>query len=838
MDRFIRFIAAALCLSFIFGVGAAAEDPGDVISPTPDETDPDAVVFCVEDTDVGLGERITFTIKAKNVPENGMSAALIGLRFDKSLKFVRADTKINAKLKGNKSVGTKDIDRGDMYERRLMWVDDNGGVTGDFVFATAVFTLPDGVEAGTVFEFGLALSDDPKNYLDGNALPIPVRTESFTVTVRDYESPLSLTVGEASFDGADAIVPVTLSNVASVRGGLKDACFDLAWTGGAALSSVEASAGEAVALANADGVASIGWSSDEPVKADLTFNCRFDLSECGCVYNTDVTPAIPDGASFTSAEDVNEAERVGVVPGSVAYEAHSVELVAATEPKCDTPGNVAYYKCKVCGRLFSYADVKREVFENDVVIDGPGHAWGDWTVSTPADCVTAGEERCVCANDPTHVDTRPIEPLGHILDHFDAVAPTVEANGNIEYWKCSRCGKYYTDAEARFETEAEGVIAVFEPGKGDVNGDGAVNGRDVALLLRYLTGWTNEDYPALAAFRSDLADLNDDGKLTPRDAFLLAKSAAGLAVHNAEAIVEARGASASARVLADDAGGDPEGAPAGDINGDGRVNAKDVVALMKALVRDDPADNMDTNGDGRINAKDVIALMKLILKKSTPRGPLDTGVTIDGYPQEYNDFLSGALFCGDSICDTLERYGFLPEDNVVAAIGAGVFTIRSEEQFTFDVDGESYQFDEAVKLLSPKRVVLWLGINDSGYDLQRFSSGYRALIDAIKEDAPQAQIYVMSIAPIGKDTTLEEKYGVTNETVDKLNGAIAMICAGYEIPFVDISAILKGEDNCLSDEFAAHDGIHLPYNAFPVVLRTFLDTILGYTIEGDPGGME
>ena len=53
----------------------------------------------------------------------------------------------------------------------------------------------------------------------------------------------------------------------------------------------------------------------------------------------------------------------------------------------------------------------------------------------------------------------------------------------------------------------------------------------------------------------------------------------------------------------------------GDFTGDGAINAKDVTALMKAIIADSAADNAaaDFNGDGKVNAKDVIALMKHII---------------------------------------------------------------------------------------------------------------------------------------------------------------------------------------------------------------------------------
>ena len=53
----------------------------------------------------------------------------------------------------------------------------------------------------------------------------------------------------------------------------------------------------------------------------------------------------------------------------------------------------------------------------------------------------------------------------------------------------------------------------------------------------------------------------------------------------------------------------------GDFTGDGKVNAKDVIGLMKAIISGDADKNpaADFNNDGKVNAKDVIALMKAII---------------------------------------------------------------------------------------------------------------------------------------------------------------------------------------------------------------------------------
>lgn len=50
------------------------------------------------------------------------------------------------------------------------------------------------------------------------------------------------------------------------------------------------------------------------------------------------------------------------------------------------------------------------------------------------------------------------------LQHVDAKAATTEAEGNIEYWYCAGCGKYYSDAAAANEiTQAQTVTAKLMP---------------------------------------------------------------------------------------------------------------------------------------------------------------------------------------------------------------------------------------------------------------------------------------------------------------------------------------------------------------------------------------
>ena len=48
-----------------------------------------------------------------------------------------------------------------------------------------------------------------------------------------------------------------------------------------------------------------------------------------------------------------------------------------------------------------------------------------------------------------------VDPHEHDLQHFEAKDPTCEKDGNIEYWYCAGCGKYFADEAAEKEIAKE-----------------------------------------------------------------------------------------------------------------------------------------------------------------------------------------------------------------------------------------------------------------------------------------------------------------------------------------------------------------------------------------------
>ncbi len=131
---------------------------------------------------------------------------------------------------------------------------------------------------------------------------------------------------------------------------------------------------------------------------------------------------------------------------------HTVTL-AAKAATCTEDGLTEGLKCTDCG----------EVLVEQEVVPASGHKGGTATCSKKAVCQTCGEEY------------GKLDPENHeALEHVEAKAATTTSEGNTEYWRCTGCGKYFSDQAGTKEIkQADTVIPKKSDGKHDEsNGDG------------------------------------------------------------------------------------------------------------------------------------------------------------------------------------------------------------------------------------------------------------------------------------------------------------------------------------------------------------------------------
>ena len=171
---------------------------------------------------------------------------------------------------------------------------------------------------------------------------------------------------------------------------------------------------------------------------------------------------------------------------------HSMVHHAAVAAGCLTGGYTEYWYCSGCDRYFEDEGGQSAMATEAAVIRAAGHSWGDGTVTTEATCKGKGlmtytctvcgeartqpipatgkhrwndgeiEGQSTCYSNGTKVytcldcgtekyESLPLAPHAELV-HVDPVEPTCTSSGNIEYWYCPVCYRYFSDENAENET--------------------------------------------------------------------------------------------------------------------------------------------------------------------------------------------------------------------------------------------------------------------------------------------------------------------------------------------------------------------------------------------------
>ncbi|MCM0663981.1 InlB B-repeat-containing protein [Coprococcus sp. B2-R-112] len=128
------------------------------------------------------------------------------------------------------------------------------------------------------------------------------------------------------------------------------------------------------------------------------------------------------------------------------------ECRAKTDEVKHTDGNKDH-KCDVCEKILSECTDTNKDHKCDLCGKTLSeHSGGKATCKDKAKCEFCGESYGEL-NVNNHSD----------LKHFSAVAATKTAEGNIEYWYCSGCKKYYKDAAATQEIKQADTVTAKRP---------------------------------------------------------------------------------------------------------------------------------------------------------------------------------------------------------------------------------------------------------------------------------------------------------------------------------------------------------------------------------------
>ena len=192
-------------------------------------------------------------------------------------------------------------------------------------------------------------------------------------------------------------------------------------------------------------------------------------------------------------------------------------------------------------------------------------------------------------------------------------------------------------------------------------------------------------------------------------------------------------------------------------------------------------------------------------------------------------YFSDAAFIGDSLTDGLLIYSSLNTTSAanLSHQGLNVLTALTEEHFTRD--GRSVTAVEALGMGDYSKVYLMLGVNELGwYNDQRFYNCYADLVDAVKEQVPDAEIYIQTLLPVTAEKSSSHDY-FTNEKIVVYNDLIAKLAQEKGVHLLDTHVSVMDQETGVLPAEASSDGIHLKRGYY----EKWLDYLKVHTVPAD-----
>ena len=169
---------------------------------------------------------------------------------------------------------------------------------------------------------------------------------------------------------------------------------------------------------------------------------------------------------------------------------HSLTYVLPKDATCTQDGNKEYYKCVGhCDKLFEDQEATKEITLSDVTLPKLGHSPKEYP-EKPVSCTEDGHsayfgcERCDAVfTDITGTELSDVNPFIKATEHkgtmselVSAKEPNLTDKGNVAYYYCSSCGKYFEDPDGVYEIEDPFIPAIANVGKVTITVDGYKEG--------------------------------------------------------------------------------------------------------------------------------------------------------------------------------------------------------------------------------------------------------------------------------------------------------------------------------------------------------------------------
>lgn len=182
-----------------------------------------------------------------------------------------------------------------------------------------------------------------------------------------------------------------------------------------------------------------------------------------------------------------------------------------------------------------------------------------------------------------------------------------------------------------------------------------------------------------------------------------------------------------------------------------------------------------------------------------------------------DSWFDDACFIGHSQVVGMDYYFKLDNADYYAVVGHTAQQVIDHEYYELP-DGSYGTLSEGLHMKSYGKVYIMLGINDcNGREdrLERFLAPMRQIIQLVQETQPDAQIYLLSLAPVGRATPNNLYYNPAS--VLEFTQAVKALSREFDTEYLDLFRLMCDEEGYFQVRFDAGDGIHIQANEYYVI---------------------
>ncbi|RBP46275.1 lysophospholipase L1-like esterase [Roseimicrobium gellanilyticum] len=186
--------------------------------------------------------------------------------------------------------------------------------------------------------------------------------------------------------------------------------------------------------------------------------------------------------------------------------------------------------------------------------------------------------------------------------------------------------------------------------------------------------------------------------------------------------------------------------------------------------------------------------------------------------KEQNLVFQNVVLLGDSITEGFDVAKHFPGRRVLnRGIGADVI---GNNMAPDDPRGVLQRLDNSVFDCAATDVFILIGINDlnSGKSVDSMETGYRTLLQRLREHSPELRVHVQSVLPT------RGNHDKQNTPVREFNARLKRLAAEYKCTFVDLHSLMADGEGRLKAEFT-NDGLHLTETAYALWRGKILETM-------------